>query len=321
MSRQTTEKIKKGNYSFEKTGDNYPKNVFRCHFFKVGTNGQRECGAFGENAENKTCCSEKKEIMVDYKICCTKHEGNSPDKYLHCQTYLEKMGNMSDKERRKLEEMKLTKVIIKMLSKMQNKPWIKIVSIFVGIVTIIGVCWGFWTYYNPRGPGEVMSDPELGITNIFIDYLDENMLKINELDINSEVNLDEVDGLLIYFELRNIGDPTIVLTVNKILIKTSSGDLIVDYAPENFDSRVLSKGLGYVFHYIKGIKSLFVLNQLEQNHKFKIIVEPDVVYFEKGKIDEPKKLDSIIECHNSLDKELLPKFKFACSIGYRENQD
>ena len=185
MRKQTTEKIKRGDYSFEKTGDDYPKNAPNCHFFKVGVDGQKECGPFGENSENKACCSRREEIIIDYKLCCTKHEGGDPDRYWHCRMRLSKSGNMSDENRLKLREMELRKVGIKTSGKILervstvrwwNKPWIIIVGLLGVIATIIALWWGFWVYHNPPSPEEVISDPELGISNIFIDYFDHRFI-------------------------------------------------------------------------------------------------------------------------------------------------
>ena len=92
------------NYDF-KFKEEYPQNIFKCQFFKIAADDVpgRQIN------KGEAYCSIRDEVFTDYKICCTKHDGNQPDNYLHCQSYLEKFGNMYDKDRLELRNLKLMK--------------------------------------------------------------------------------------------------------------------------------------------------------------------------------------------------------------------
>ena len=117
--RKTTPEIQKSSYIFEKDKKGYPKNIFNCQFFKTQDQVDKDPDftsriAMGDSAldlvrstKERVYCSIRRQILEDYRICCTKHEGTSPDAYLHCLSYLERLGNMSDKERLRLRELHL----------------------------------------------------------------------------------------------------------------------------------------------------------------------------------------------------------------------
>ena len=213
-----------------------------------------------------------------------------------------------------------------------KKIWSKIwkVTVSIGILgsalavlffpVLPGDC-SLWSRYILKycDVQQLTVEPQLEISNIFIDYLDDKQLKIEEFNIDSIVDLSAVNSLSIYFTLKNVGDSTLVFTVNKVSVKTSEDGIVEDPAPEYFGSKVLSKNNSTVLRYTTAVKSAFLLEKLRQNHGLKIIIEPDIVYFEKEKPENEKKFDSVIQCGNNLSKELLPQYKAACNVTYLEN--
>ncbi|MFH0805555.1 MAG: hypothetical protein V1901_01530 [Patescibacteria group bacterium] len=331
MSRQTTEKIKKGDYSFEKTGDNYPKNVFRCHFFRVGTDGQKKCGLFGEDSESKVCCSKKEEIIIDYKTCCTKHEGDSPDKYLHCQTYLEKMGNMSDEKRLKLRDVKLAKISIdtskKILKETLKKPSWKgrIIGIILALIAVFSVLFfqflsndcSVWNRFISKTCSleqeSVESEPKLNLNPSFMFYnmgdeLDQGILgaqldKLSKIGIRLSIKNEDLNNIELSFSALEIN-----LSTGRIIFKgsVSGGERVL------FPNEEDNLFLGYI-----NPEDLLEDFKNDSSMKIRIILQIKFKY-----VDSQYEFDRVLtfECSNDLHSipvsewRELPTFFPACSL-------
>jgi len=331
MSRQTTEKIKKGDYSFEKD-DIYPKNVFRCHFFRMGTDGQKKCGPFDENSENKACCSKRKEIITDYKTCCTKHEGDNPDKYLHCQAYLEKMGNMSDEKRLKLRDAKLAKINIdtskKILKETFKKPSWKgrVIGIILVLIAVFSIfffqflpndctVWNrFISKTCPLKQESVESEPKLDLIPSFMFYNMEDELLQGKI---VGAQLDKLSKIGIRLSVKNKDLNNIELSFSALEINLSNGRIILKESVSGSE-RVLSPGdennlfLGYI-----DPENLLEDFKNDSSMKIRIILQIKFKY-----TDSQHEFNRILtfECNNSLQDipdpgwRKLPTFHPACSL-------
>jgi len=96
------------NFEFDLDSEGYPVNKFKCHFFKVGSEAENLSGK-SLGTKEKAYCSIRGEILEDYKICCTKHDGGISDNKQHCQSFKKKLGNMSTSERLRIEELRFMK--------------------------------------------------------------------------------------------------------------------------------------------------------------------------------------------------------------------
>ncbi|OGY46726.1 MAG: hypothetical protein A2744_01020 [Candidatus Buchananbacteria bacterium RIFCSPHIGHO2_01_FULL_44_11] len=157
--------------------------------------------------------------------------------------------------------------------------------------------------------------PQLGIREVFFDYFDGNGNKIDNLNRYSEVDLSEVKSLLIYFELKNVGEPSIVVKVNKVTVKSSLGDTLESFPPDNNEPRELIKDQAITLRHTGLISAPYILDNLKQHKDFRIIVEPEILYYIRGK--SQKNFDRLIECSNTL-AETEVKFKPACSVVYKD---
>ncbi|MFA6307130.1 MAG: hypothetical protein WC639_04980 [Patescibacteria group bacterium] len=125
------------NFEFEFEYDK-PRNIFKCQFFKVGYEDEKL--GYGKIDKDKAYCSIRDEELSNYKTCCTKHEGQEPSKYLHCQSYQEKFGNMSDKDRLELRNLKLIREsVIKADQSVQQARRANILNWVMLFITLISV--------------------------------------------------------------------------------------------------------------------------------------------------------------------------------------
>jgi len=135
------------NFEFEKDENNNPKNIFHCQFFKVGTEANIASNAILVGYGQAFCSIKEKELK-DYKECCTKHEGDKPNNYQHCQAYLERLGNMNDKNRLELRNLKLMKESVVSAGKSTKvaaiAAWAAVITV---IITGLGV---YFTYIQPE---------------------------------------------------------------------------------------------------------------------------------------------------------------------------
>jgi len=222
-------------YDFE-IDNKLPKNIFRCHFFKTAYDD------IPRNIDlNMAYCSIKDVDLLDYKICCTKHDGEKLAQYCNCQSFLEKMGNMYDKDRLELRSLKLMKESVEAAGKSSRTARN---ATFISLIMLIVAGFGLWlAYVGPQQEKDnkmqeqikyiyrnINANEDIFISNINgLRYLKEDT-KIDDLPFNYlELNLssdmhDELQrkiGLVNYRFLLYYSENT--NSLNSIINKIKDG--------------------------------------------------------------------------------------------------
>lgn len=131
----------KNNYNFEFEENKCPKNIFGCHFFKTEKD---DIQGIRIN-KNEAYCSIENEILTDYKKCRSKHDIKV--NYPGCQSFLEKLGYMADKDRLELRNLQLIKNSLNQTNKsISIARGMFVVSIIALLVAIAGPILSYYLF-------------------------------------------------------------------------------------------------------------------------------------------------------------------------------